>query len=158
MAIGAGLGAGSAFMNWDVVGSTLSDAGRWAGGLFSGIEWQPFYKIDLVKYVVGKGINPSEKNLGDEFENIFEKHAKEELYPKDALQHSRFRRAEKIWTDASDRNSKPDFISDDFYDVNQVFWLPEMKRVSEGSGWEIKQNNGRGIYLSSNDGQIRGIY
>ncbi|MBX2921162.1 MAG: hypothetical protein KF746_03140 [Chitinophagaceae bacterium] len=30
------------------------------------------------------------------------------------------------------------------------------KWVVEGSAWEIKQNNGRGIYLSSNNDQIYG--
>lgn len=31
-----------------------------------------------------------------------------------------------------------------------------MKRVVEASAWEIKQNNGKGIYLSSNNSQIKG--
>ena len=56
------------------------------------------------------------------------------------------------------RNPKPDFVSDDFYDENDDCWIcpKKIKWVIEGSGYEVKQNNGKGNYLSSNDRQIRG--
>ncbi len=40
--------------------------------------------------------------------------------------------------------------------VSIKFFTPrKLKRVVEGSGWEVKQNNGKRIYLSSNDSQIK---
>lgn len=114
------------------------------------------YKSDLITYSISKGINPTENNLGEQFEKIFE----ETLISSFPLQTKamRFRQAEKVWTEGSGRNSKPDFVSDDFYDRNDdCFICPQsIKTVIEGSGYEVKQNNGRGIYLLSNDGQIKG--
>ena len=117
-------------------------------------DWKPFYKSDLITYTQSKGVRPTENNLGDQFEDIFEDYMKT-TFPVQTTAMN-FRRADKVWVAGTGRNSKPDFVSDDFYDESPVFWKTSIKRVSEGSGYEVKQNNGRGIYLSSNNDQIKG--
>lgn len=144
-AIGFGISAGS-YVPWD-------DVGNWIDGLFSSDEWLPFYKRDLVNYVMNKGLSVDENNLGDEFEKIFQNFMTEN-YP-EQTKAMKFRKAKEKWTGGDVRNSKPDFVSDDFYDRSPVIWKTEMKWISEGSGYEVKQNNGKGIYLSSNDNQIK---
>jgi hypothetical protein len=118
--------------------------------------WKPFYKSDLITYTKSKGIRPTENNLGEELENIYEDFIKPNI---NWMNRSmKFRRADKVWTEGTGRNSKPDFVSDDFYDENDdcTFCPNKTKWVIEGSGYEVKQNNGKGIYLSSNNYQIKG--
>ncbi len=131
----------------------LSSSGGSEGGVDD--SWT-FYKSDLITYTQSKGISPTENNLGEQFENIFEEYLTSSFPVQTKAMN--FRRAGKVWTEGTGRNSKPDFISDDFYDQVADCWIcPErIKRVSEGSGYEVKQNNRRGIYLSSNDAQIKG--
>jgi RHS repeat-associated protein len=119
-------------------------------------DWKPFYKSDLITYTESKRISPTENNLGTELEKIYEEYIKSNSNWMNASM--KFRRADKVWTEGTGRNSKPDFVSDDFYDENDdcTFCPNKTKWVIEGSGYEVKQNNGRGIYLSSNDYQIKG--
>ena len=181
-ALGAGIGLGSNFASafkWkgvvNVLGKVAPSIAVQGANLASGAfdngttnpyasfasvggsdEWKPFYKSDLITYTQSKGISPTENNLGEQFENIFEETMTSNFPVQTKLM--RFRRAGKVWTEGTGRNSKPDFVSDDFYDQNDDCWVcpAKMKWVIEGSGYEVKQNSGRGIYLSSNDAQIRG--
>ncbi len=169
-AIGAGVGFGVTFIppiDFGGIGGALKDVApvlaiqgasiyvRYAS-YSSDDEWKPFYKSDLITYTQLKGINPTENNLGEQFENIFEEYMTTN-HPVQAKAMN-FRRADRVWTEGTGRNSKPDFVSDDFYDQRGHCWVcpKKEKLVSEGSGYEIKQNNGRGIYLSSNNDQIKG--
>jgi RHS repeat-associated protein len=118
-------------------------------------NWLPFYKKDLEKYIAGKGLSITDKILGDEFEKIFENYMLTiHTY---AASTFKFRRPDNKWTGGESGNSKPDFVADDFYDerADCAVCPKKIKWVAEGSGYEVKQNNGRGIYLSSNDWQIK---
>jgi RHS repeat-associated protein len=152
-AIGGGIGLGASFVNWGAIGGALGNAGNWVGQLLFTDDWKGFYKSDLIKYVADKGIDPNENNLGDEFEKIFEKHMLE-TFPLQTKTF-RFRRSIKKMTDGGERNSKPDFVADDFYDEAPFFAPKKIKWVVEGSAYEVKQNGGKGIYPSSNTGQIK---
>ncbi|TAD87615.1 MAG: hypothetical protein EAY75_06030, partial [Bacteroidetes bacterium] len=138
------------------VASTANSIAQLASFKGGDDDWKPFYKSDLITYTQSKGISPTENNLGEQFENIYEDYMTSS-YPVQTKELN-FRRAGKVWTEGTGRNSKPDFVSDDFYDLNDDCWIcsVKIKWVSEGSGYEVKQNSGRGIYLSSNDAQIKG--
>jgi RHS repeat-associated protein len=118
--------------------------------------WKGFYKKDLIAYAqaTGKCTTCSENQLGEIFEEIFEAYMEDEHPVGDKLHN--FRRAQNLLTDANDRNTKPDFVADDYYNAAAWPFPPLIIKVAEGSIYEVKQNNGRGIYLSSNTGQLKG--
>jgi RHS repeat-associated protein len=117
-------------------------------------NWEPFYKNDLINYVKSKGIEPTENNLGNEFENIVETYMWAEYG--DALKQYEFKRG-NLMVDKSARNTKPDFTAiGGYYERDCFLCKPRLVWFDDWDIYEVKQNSGRGIYLSSNDHQIRG--
>jgi RHS repeat-associated protein len=144
---------GFQFLNYSIgIGQSAKNVSSLSNNIFSGKstsgndDWMPFKKSDLTTYVESKGILPTENNLGTEFENIFEKYIFEEA-GKGAI-IGRFRRVRQPWTGGDVRNSEPDFESDD---IN----TSTGQRYNGTQAYEVKQNSGRGIYLSSNEYQIK---
>jgi hypothetical protein len=118
--------------------------------------WHNFYKKDLITYANSTGYctTCTENQLGTLFEDIFLNYMTEE-HGGGAAAHN-FRRNNTLWDDDNDRNTVPDFTADAGY-TKTWLWIPyKFIRVPEGSAFELKQSKRRGIYLSSNDYQIKG--
>ena len=105
--------------------------------------WQDFSKSDLEKYAnkIGKCLNCTAQELGELFEDIFENF----MLTNKAFgsRYHNFRNGFKM---IGNRNTVPDFVSDDTFNGNSI---------SGGTIFEVKAKFG-GLYLSSNKGQLRG--
>jgi hypothetical protein len=110
--------------------------------------WKPLYKADLQLYFREKNneVPPTENQLGDLFMDLFEDYVDEKPF----LKHeTNVRRYGGPKFTGGDRNTVPDFIGD-------VLVVGKKTTRVKGSDWfELKQKGG-GLYLSSDEGQIRG--
>ena len=110
--------------------------------------WQPLYKSDLIDIYKEKfHKDPTENELGTYFEDQLEKVVTKRNVGN--LGMNMKRNSEK-YTDADDRNTVPDFVGDAV-----TGYKNSSKRIPGGSIIEVKQKKG-GLYLSSNDYQIKG--
>ncbi|MFT3748129.1 MAG: DUF6443 domain-containing protein [Agriterribacter sp.] len=110
-------------------------------------DWKPLYKEDLKRYYKDKyGTGGSENDLGSEFENIYEDY----IDANPVLEYvTNIKRYNGPPFKGGDRNSKPDFVGDSYIIGEQI-------KILKYTDWfELKQKNG-GLYLSSNDDQIKG--
>lgn len=108
-------------------------------------KWAPLYKSDLIEMYKDRNNNkePTEYDLGKFFESLIPTKSMVPGYP--------LKKNSKIFDDANDRNTMPDFTGDAML---SGYNLPII-RIEDALWVEVKQKGG-GIYLSTVDGQIRG--
>lgn len=113
-------------------------------------KWNDFYKKDLIEYFKEKyQRDPTENELGSTFEDIFNKYI---LDNSSIFNDYPLKRNNTTFTDGGDRNTRPDFIGD--AKILTEKGQPNI-RIKDAVWVETKQKSG-GLYLSSDDGQIRG--
>lgn len=111
-------------------------------------DWKPLYKSDLQLYFREKNNEapPTENELGNLFMDLFGDYVKEKPF---LTYEKNVRRYGGPKFTGGDRNTVPDFIGD-------VLFIGKKITRIKGSDWfELKQKGG-GLYLSSDEGQIRG--
>ena len=115
----------------------------------SNVEWNGLYKSDLINYYKSTyHTEPTAKQLGDEYEKIF--------YDWESPRPVDFKMNDKRWEDAQGRNTVPDMTAMAYYqEFEDGTPVGPPNLVPEGSAYEVKAGN-KGIYLSSNDAQIKG--
>lgn len=151
-AIGGGIGLAASFVDWGAVSGALGDAASWGGRqvarIFNDDDWKLLYKSSLQLYFREQNNErpPTENELGSVFENLFNDYVNEKPFLK--LETNVRRYGGPKFT-GGDRNTVPDFIGD-------VLVVGKQTTRIKGSDWfELKQKGG-GLYLSSNEDQIRG--
>ncbi|MBB1287391.1 hypothetical protein HRH25_23650, partial [Flavisolibacter sp. BT320] len=170
MAMGAAIGSGTGLgtmtntvlQSANAVSQTISQAGaaKQAGNVQAAnyqyvntafhnsneLDWKDLYKEDLkVIYREKNGREGTEYELG-----IYLEDRLNEVFRKKGGQMVRNR---ELYTDAGDRNTKPDFTGPATYlDFSKRRYVP----VPGAAAVEVKQSKRRGLYLSSNDYQIKG--
>ena len=118
-------------------------------------DWQPLYKKDLIDYANSINHPTSENDLGNLFEDIFENYMKTESPMSSKL--LRFTRNTDLWDDDENRNTVPDFTADGIKITYFMGLIPRKREIiKNSSAWELKQSKKKGIYLSSNNNQIKG--
>ena len=144
-------------INTQLIGNMTMQAGSAGTGGDGGDDnWKDFYKTDLKRYYKEEyGTDGSENDLGTAFEDIFYNYMISE-HTNGEIMHN-FRRNNTLWDDAHDRNTVPDFSADAIY-AKTILGIPygPIYPVIGGSEYELKQSKNRGIYLSSNNYQIKG--
>ncbi|HEY4111129.1 DUF6443 domain-containing protein [Puia sp.] len=168
LGIGAAVGLGITFLppvSFESVASaaepglgTLAEVGseifRYASDNGDDDGWKDLYKKDLVTYYKAThGRDPSENDLGDEFEDLFDDFSSKDLL----MRMSNVRRADpRSKFTGGFRNTVPDFLGDSFVDQMDPMTGEVQETRIKGSDWyELKQMNGR-LTLSSNEDQIAG--
>jgi hypothetical protein len=115
----------------------------------SDIGWSPLYKDDLKRYYKEvHGREGTENELGNEFEFEFENWVNQDIIRR---LETRIRKYPGPTVNTGgDRNTKPDFVGDALIHSGKA-----KRRLQMADWWELKQKNG-GLYLSSDEGQLRG--
>jgi hypothetical protein len=119
--------------------------------------WENLTRNDLKLHLWAKGkcVYCTDKQIGDEFENIFEK-----WYRAHVGLEAEFLRFKKLVPQRdkfnySWRPSSPDFVNDQFYGIANNRGYVEYERVEMSEFYELKAVEGR-VDLSSNDYQLEG--
>jgi hypothetical protein len=130
-------------------GSSGPNAGSWEDDDDSDIGWTSLYKDDLKRYYKEvHGREGTENELGNEFEFEFENWVNQDIIRR---LETRIRRYPGPTVNTGgDRNTKPDFVGDALIHSGKT-----KRRLQMADWWELKQKNG-GLYLSSDEGQLRG--
>jgi RHS repeat-associated protein len=114
--------------------------------------WNPLYKSDLKLFYKQKyGNDGTENELGSEFENIFDDYIKNTLTSIFYKYETKVRKYIGPKFTGNGRNTVPDFIGD----VLLIRKKGEPIRIKGSDFFELKQKSG-GLYLSSNEDQVRG--
>jgi RHS repeat-associated protein len=109
-------------------------------------DWKPLYKKDLIDYYKEKyKKDPTENELGKFFEERFSSVSVMKRFSDYPIKKN-----SKIFDDADDRNTQPDFIGD-----AKLMGMEGPIRIKDAVWFELKQKGG-GLYLSSSDDQIKG--
>ena len=112
--------------------------------------WNPLFKKDLIQFFKETNhTNPSENDLGTAFENLFSFYVNDPVMAIIFEKYNIHKNLDKIGSGSDgERNTVPDFLGN-------AILKPNGKIVENAVAIEMKQMGG-GLYLSSNEAQIKG--